>query len=55
MFMLECVVVYLSVCVCRHDSVLLYSQGHAVIIAASDSIMIQFSVLRGGAGGAVGH
>lgn len=33
---------------CHRDTVLLYSQGHAVIIAASDSIIIQFCLLRRG-------
>lgn len=32
----------------HHDTVLLYSQGQAIIIAASDSIMIQFYLLHRG-------
>lgn len=39
---------YVFLVVCRHDTLPLYSQGHAIIIAASDSIMIQFYLLHRG-------
>lgn len=39
---------------CHHATVLLHSQGQAIIIAASDSIMIQFYLLHRGPRGAMG-
>ncbi|CAB1458610.1 unnamed protein product [Pleuronectes platessa] len=38
----------LYVTLCDTDTVLPHSQGHAIIIAASDSIMIQFYLLHRG-------
>lgn len=41
----ECVFVVACDTLCHHDT---FSQGHAIIIAASDSIMIQFYLLHRG-------
>lgn len=43
-----CVLEVVCDALCHHDTVLPYSQGQAFIIAASDSIMIQFYLLHRG-------
>ena len=50
----KCVFVVMCATLCHHATVLLHSQGQAIIIAASDSIMIQFYLLHRGARGAMG-
>lgn len=49
-----CVFVVMCATLCHHATVLLHSQGQAIIIAVSDSIMIQFYLLHRGPRGAMG-